>query len=215
LIDNLDHLAYGARMITIEDHRARERPRVFLRLAAVENRISARLTGWSTRRRWALLVALPALMLCCGGTAVGAPVMWLVSETEEAGKGAPAPEAAADIYLTALGYGNEAGLLPVLDDPRQDALMKQWHEYRAVMDSTTPRPSRLDFGGLSVSGLNASTADVSVAVTAVWWNSNGNGMSYNSTAETWRFRVIEADGWRVSTGEPPQWCGDYVREDAC
>ena len=42
------------------------------------------------------------------------PLAWVVRMTVQAGKGAPTPDAAANEYLMALGYGQEDGLLPLL-----------------------------------------------------------------------------------------------------
>lgn len=111
---------------------------------------SAQFAHWSVRRRWVTFVMLPVMVMCCGGTVVGVPLAWVFRVTVEASKGAPTPDAAADDYLMALSYGNEDGLLPVLDKGHQDALLAGWRAYRKAMDGTTPKPSRLDYAGLTV-----------------------------------------------------------------
>jgi hypothetical protein len=101
------------------------------------------------RRRWTVLVLLPTLLLCCG-TVTATPLLWVARMTLDAGRGAPGPDAAADTYLTALSYGDDEGLLPLLDDDHQDDLLKQWRTYRDAMQHTDPPPARLDYGALTV-----------------------------------------------------------------
>jgi hypothetical protein len=171
--------------------------------------ITARIGGWSVRRRFLTFVVLPlTALLCCGGP-VGIPVLLLARETVDAGRGSPSPVAAANEYLTALGYGQEEGLLPLLDDERQDDLLAQWRAYSAAMKATEPPPSRFDFGTL-VAGAPANDRTVVRAeVEAVWWDTDENGRlgGYVSSPRTWAITTREDDGWRVSRVDAPPWCG--------
>lgn len=176
-----------------------------------EARTATRFTGWSVRRRWTILVLLPTLLVCCGGTAFGVPAAWVLRTTLEASRGAPSPDAAANEYLLALGYDNEAGLLPVLDNDHQGELLTAWRAYRAAMSATTPPPSKLDFGSLAVGPVIDGRAVVSTEVSATWWGAS----AYRSEAHTWRFTTRQDNGWQVETVEPFAWCGGYVRQDAC
>jgi len=180
-----------------------------------EVRNTDRFAGWSVRRRWATFVLLPMLVFCCGGTAVGIPSAWALRLTLEASKGAPSPDAAADSYLMALGYNNEDGLLAILDNDHQDGLLAQWRAYRKAMDGTTPPPSRLDYGSLTVGPVANGRAEVSTDVSATWWPSDGTGSGYRSDAYPWRFQTREENGWQVVAVQAPTWCGGYVRPDAC
>lgn len=177
----------------------------------------ARLSGWSVRRRYVVLVALPALLCCCGGGVVGVPVAWVLRETVAAGRGEASPDAAANSYLMALGYGQEEGLLPLLDDEHQDQLLKQWKAYRAEMTGTDPPPARLDFGALTVGPIRDGRAEVTADVSATWWSTDANGRvsMYDSSAYTWRIETREDDGWRVSVVHAPAWCGGYVLASHC
>jgi hypothetical protein len=143
------------------------------------------------------------------------PIAWFAQETIEAGRGAPSPDAAADSYLVALSYNNEDGLLNVLDDDRQDALLAQWHAYRAAMDGTDPPPSRIGGGALTVGPIVNGRAEVSTDVSATWWDKDGGGGGYNSDSLTWRFATRKDNGWQVTAVEPPAWCGGYVHADSC
>ena len=180
-----------------------------------EQRTGARITGWSVRRRWATFVLLPTLLFCCGGTVLGVPAAWIARETIDASRGAPSPDAAADSYLMALGYNNEDGLLAILDNDHQGKLLAQWRTYRAAMDSTSPPPSRLDFSSLAVGPVSDHRAEVTADVSATWWRTGDRVGGYGSEAFTWRFKTREDNGWQVSAVEPPEWCGGYVRLDAC
>jgi hypothetical protein len=182
-----------------------------------EDRRRPKLSAWSTRRRWLVLVLLPSLLCCCGGGVIGVPVVWFLRETESAGKGAPAPDAAADDYLMALGYGQEEGLLPLLDDEHQDELLSQWRDYRAAMQGTDPPPARFDFAGLKVGPIEHGRAEVTTDVRAAWWITEDNGRisMYDSEAFTWRIETREDDGWRVTKVEAPVWCGGYVLASKC
>jgi hypothetical protein len=62
-----------------------------------------------------------------------------------------------------------------------------------------------------VKGLVEVTTDVS----ATWWGTDGHAFAYSSTAHTWRFKTREDNGWQVVSVDAPQWCGGYVRLDAC
>lgn len=187
------------------------------RYEAWEARRLARLSGWPVRRRYTVLVLLPVLLCCCGTTVVGAPLGWVLRETVSAGKGAASPDAAASEYLMALGYGQEDGLLPLLDDEHQDELLAQWRAYRAQMAGTDPAPSRLNFGALAVSELGQDQAVASTDVSALWWtvDANGRNVMYQSDEHPWRITSIEDDGWRVSAVEAPAWCGAYVLAEKC
>jgi len=136
--------------------------------------------------------------------------------TIDAGRGASSPAAAADVYLGALGYNNDEGLLPLLDDHRQDQLLAQWRAYRDAMQHTSPPPARLDYGPLTVGPTAHGQAEVTAEVTATWWTTdNGRVGGYRSQAQPRRITTREDDGWRVSAVVSPAWCGGYVREDAC
>ncbi|GGQ44135.1 hypothetical protein GCM10010166_10810 [Couchioplanes caeruleus subsp. azureus] len=52
-------------------------------------------------------------------------------------------------------------------------------------------------------------------VTATWWPTDGQGISYNSKTLTWRLQTRKGKGSRVTDVEAPKWCGGYVRLDAC
>jgi hypothetical protein len=140
---------------------------------------------------------------------------WVFRETIEASRGAPTPDAAADDYLMALSYNNEDGLLPILDNGHQDALLAGWRAYRRAMDTTTPRPSRLDYGGLTVGPVVDGRAEVTTEVAATWWGGDGHATGYTSDQFVWRFQTREDNGWQVVSVEAPTWCGGYVRLDAC
>ena len=176
-----------------------------------EKRTASRFDGWSVRRRWGTFVLVPTLLVCCVGTAFGVPAAWLLNSTLEASRGAPSPDAAANDYLMALGYDNEDGLLPVLDNDHQDELLTGWRSYRAAMNKTTPPPAKLEFGALTVGPIVNGQAEVSTEVSATWWGTT----SYSSEAHTWHFKTREGNGWQVQTVEPFTWCGGYVRSDAC
>jgi hypothetical protein len=142
-------------------------------------------------------------------------VAWALRKTIEAGKGAPTPDAAADEYLMGLSYGTEDGLLPMLDHGHQDELLAEWRQYRHAMDQTTPKPSRLDYGSLTVGPINDGRAGVAVDVYATWWGTDGGASGYSSQKRTWRFQARDDDGWRLVAVDAPAWCGGYVRIDAC
>jgi hypothetical protein len=179
-----------------------------------ERRKAARFAHWSVPRRWVTFVLVPTVVMCCGGGVVGVPVAWVLRETIEASKGAPSPDAAADDYLMALSYNSEDGLLPILDNDHQGKLLAGWRAYRKTMDGTTPRPSRLDFEGLTVGPVVDGKAEVTTEVAATWWPSDGNA-GYRSSKYTWRFQTREDNGWQVVAVDSPAWCGGYVRTDAC
>lgn len=180
-----------------------------------EERHLQRLTAWSVGRRWTVLVFLPTMLICCGGTVVGVPLAWIARQTIEASRGAPSPDGAADSYLMALGYDQLDGLLPILDNGHQEQLLAQWKAYRAAMDGTDPRPSRLDFGPLSVGSSVDGEVTVTAEVSATWWGVDGRALSYRSRAQTWRIITREDNGWQVSRVEAPAWCGGYVLPPKC
>jgi hypothetical protein len=208
--------AYRAGVITSGEGVRRRAKRARERYERWEDRRRARLAGWSTRKRWVVLVLVPVLLCCCGGGAVGVPVAWFARVTVQAGQGAKAPEAAADEYLMTLGYGQEEGLLPVLDDDRQEQLLAQWRAYRADMQRTDPPPSRLDYGALSVGPVAGGRATVTVRVSATWWPAGGGfAGGYSSDEFEWRIETHREDGWRVSAVAAPAWCGGYVPAAKC
>jgi len=182
-----------------------------------EARRLARLSGWSVRRRYVVLVLLPILVCCCGGGVIGVPAALLLRATVQAGKGAPTPDAAANDYLLSLGYDQQEGLLPLLDDDHQGELLKQWKTYRADMDRTDPPPAKFDFGALTVGPVAAGRAEVTTDVAASWASTDENGrlQMYRSHAYQWRIETREADGWRVSVVHAPAWCGGYVLASKC
>jgi hypothetical protein len=181
-----------------------------------EARRRRRLARWSVGRRWATFVLVPVMLVCGGGIVLGVPLAWLARTTIDAGRGAKSPDAAADEYLSALGYDQQDGLLPLLDHSRQQELLGQWRKYRAAMDSTEPRPSRLDYASLDVGPTAAGRASVTVQVAAAWWPSGG-GMSggYVSQQLVWRFETRNSGGWRITTVTAPAWCGGYVLATKC
>lgn len=164
-----------------------------------------------------MFVLLPLLLCCCGGAVVGVPVAWVFRETVSAGRGEKSPDAAANAYLLALGYGQEEGLLPLLDNEHQGELLKQWRAYRAEMSATDPAPARLDFGGLDVAPVVDGRAEVRADVSATWWTTGDGGRTsmYRSDAYPWRIETREDDGWRVSKVQTPAWCGGYVPASKC
>ena len=180
-----------------------------------ERRTVERFASWSVVRRWLTFVLLPLTLFCSGGTMIGAPIAWVFRQTVEASRGAPSPDAAADEYLMALGYNTDEGLLPILDNDRQDDLLSEWRSYRRAMDNTSPPPSRLDFGALAVGPIADGRAEVSTEVSATWWGTDGHALAYSSEKRTWRFETREDNGWQVVSVEAPAWCGGYVRLDAC
>ncbi|HET6483664.1 MAG TPA: hypothetical protein VFG35_26990, partial [Actinoplanes sp.] len=113
------------------------------------------------------------------------------------------------------GYGTEEGLLPLLDNDHQGELVAEWRAYQQAMKSTTPAPSKLDFGTLSVGPVVGGRAEVTTRVAATWWGTGGRGLGYSSTEQVWRFQTREDDGWQVVAVDAPEWCGVYVRLDAC
>jgi hypothetical protein len=114
-----------------------------------------------------------------------------------------------------LGYNNEEGLLPILDDEHQGELLAGWRAYRRAMDSTAAGPSRLDYGTLSVGPVTDGRAQVTVDVAVTWWGTDGRAAGYSSDEQTWRFLTREDNGWHVAAVDAPTWCGGYVRVDAC
>lgn len=179
------------------------------RFQAWEQRTAARLRGWSVRRRWAVLVLVPTVVLCCGGTVIAVPVVWVWRVTAEASKGAVSPDVAASEYLQALSYGAEEGLINVLDDNREGELLAGWRAYRDAMKRS--EVDRLTFGTLTVGPIEGGRATVTVDVTATWWGTGGSALSYDSEALPWRFTTRDNDGkWQVTAVEAPAWCGGYV-----
>ena len=209
-IDSVNDVAYGARVITKVDQWIRRLRTVKTAYERWEqHQVARRFAGWSVPRRLVVFVVLPATMLCCGGGALGVPLLWFARETAEAGRGASAPVAAADEYLLRLSYGNDDGLLPLLDDDRQDQLLRQWHDYRDSMRSTDPAPFNLDLSVADAGSPAGDRSTVRIDVQAVWWSTDANGRTggYKSKPRTWVIEVREDDGWRVSRVDAPPWCG--------
>src|SRR5262245_43334191 len=102
-------MTYRADVITIGERWRSRVTQLGTRYQRWENRDSRRPTGWSVSRRWTILVLLPTLLVCCGGTVIGVPLAWVLRQTVEAGRGAPSPDAAADSYLMALSYNEQDG----------------------------------------------------------------------------------------------------------
>lgn len=109
----------------------------------------------------------------------------------------------------------EEGLLPILDNDHQNDLLAGWRAYRKALDDTSPSPSKLDYGPLTVGPVLDGHAQVTVDVSATWWGTNGRALAYSSEKYTWRFQTHEDNGWQVAAVEAPAWCGGYVRQDAC
>ncbi|GGQ77516.1 hypothetical protein GCM10010166_54330 [Couchioplanes caeruleus subsp. azureus] len=152
---------------------------------------------------------LPTLLVCCGGSVVAVPVAWVWRLTAEASQGAVSPDVAASQYLQALSYGEDEGLITVLDDEREEELLTSWRAYRNAM--TRSEASRLSFGTLTVEPIQEGRAAVTVDVTAVWWSSSGGALSHQSEPLTWRFETRDTDDkWQVANVEAPAWCGRYV-----
>ena len=97
-----------------------------------------------------MFVLVPALLIGCGGSIIALPVQWALTQTIEASRGAPSPDAAANEYLMSLSYNDEEGPVNVLDDDHQDELLDQWRRYRDAMRATDPPPAQLDYGALTV-----------------------------------------------------------------
>ena len=110
-------------MIMTVDGVLRRLARVNGRYLRWERRSAERFAEWSVRKRWVVFVLVPTVLVCGGGTLFGIPLAWVARETIEASRGAPSPDAAADSYLMALGYNNEDGLLPILDNDHQAELL--------------------------------------------------------------------------------------------
>jgi hypothetical protein len=173
-----------------------------------QRQLQHRFARWSRRRRIALFVLLPVVLICCGGL-LAAPGAWFVRETAAAGEGAPSPEAAANDYLMRLSYNDAAGLLPLLADDQQDRLLDQWQAYRGAMQSTAPPPFKLDIGRLRSGSVVGGRIAVSTEVQAVWREQDENGRlgGYKSLPLTWVIEAREDDGWRVVEVNAPPWRG--------
>jgi hypothetical protein len=177
------------------------------RWRSIEGRAHRRLRGWSVRRRWIVLVAVP-LLLCCCGSVVGLPLWWAIRETLAAGRGEASPAAAVVVYVGKLGYGDDAPLA-LFDDDTQDTLVKQWAELRAAMAATRGGgPDRLDLVDLAEPPITDGRATVHATVSATWWGAGGTaGTSLQSPAKPWAVDVVDDDGWRVVRVSTPPWCG--------
>ncbi|MEV4638345.1 hypothetical protein AB0J80_13440 [Actinoplanes sp. NPDC049548] len=168
-----------------------------------------RLAGWSTRRRWVVLVLLPTLLVCSCCGALALPVAWVWKLTAEANKGAVGPDVAASTYLQELSYNDELDIITVLDGDRRDELLAQWRAYRDAMQRS--EAFELDFAGLTVGPVQDGRATVTVDVTAVSHYQDGGAPFLNSQALTWRFNTRDDDGrWWVTAVDAPAWCGEYV-----
>jgi hypothetical protein len=178
--------------------------------ANFEGRLLAGPAGrWTPRRRWVVAVLAPALALLCCCLPTAFPLIWLAKSTVEAGRGAPSAVAAANLYLLALGYDEDDGLLPVLDDERQDQLLEQWRAYRTAMQATPGGgPNRLDLARFQPEHASDRRTVVAVDVSATWWGRGGTaGTSLRSQPRTWRITTRDDDGWRVTHVDAPPWCG--------
>lgn len=173
----------------------------------IEGRVHRRLGGWSVRRRWVALVAVP-LIFCCCGSVVGIPVWWAIRETIDAGRGEASPAAAAVVYFGALGYGEQPPLA-LLDDDAQDELARQYTDFQAAMRATDGGgPSKLNIIDMSEGPIVDGRSTVDLTVSATWWGKGGTaGTSLESRAHPWRLDTIEDDGWRVAGVQAPAWCG--------
>jgi hypothetical protein len=141
--------------------------------------------------------------------------MWAIGVTQQASKGAANPEAAVNIYLLALGYQDDAGLLPVLDNDQGDELMKQWRGYIAEMHRGNTQPAKLEFTFTGSRPVGRGHVEIEASVWPVWWG--GNGRTINSAGERhiWRFSTHDDRGWQIDTVTPYAWCGGYVTTEAC
>jgi hypothetical protein len=179
-----------------------------------EAKIAGHLRDWSVRRRWVVLVLLPALVCGCGGTVIGGPLVWIADATVAAGKGAPDSQAAVNIYLLALSYDNDAGLLPIVGN--DENLMRQWNAYRTDMQLGDGAPTKLEFTFGPTTHPDSRHAQVDADVYGVWWSStNGRLSGYNSPAHPWHFGLRDDDGWRIERVAPYAWCGGYVTTEGC
>jgi integrase len=170
-----DHGAYRAPVAMRVDQWKRRWDRIEVAYERWEQRqLQHRFARWSRRRRIALFVLLPVVLICCGGL-LAVPGAWFVRETAAAGEGAPSPEAAANDYLMRLSYNDAAGLLPLLADDQQDRLLDQWQAYRGAMQSTAPPPFKLDIGRLRSGSVVGGRIAVSTEVQAVWREQDENG----------------------------------------
>lgn len=197
-------------MITAIDHVLSRFARIRESYEEWERRqVASRLGDWSVRRRLLTFVLLPLMLLLCCGAPIGIPALVFVRETVEAGRGSPAPDAAANEYLMALSYATEDGLLPLLDNDRKDDLLEQWRAYLAAMQATEPPPFRLDFSHLDVGLESDRRTEVRIEVKAVWSDvdENGRQSGWISSPRTWLIETHEDDGWRVSRVNAPSWCG--------
>jgi hypothetical protein len=117
----------------------------------------------------------------------------------------------------ALSYGDEDGLVAVLDNDRQDELLKRWRTCRKTMEATSPPPFRLDFGSLVVGTIARGRAAVTTDVSAVWSSTDQSGRlgGYRRSEQTWRFQTHNDSGWQVEHVEAPAWCTGYVVQQSC
>jgi hypothetical protein len=179
-----------------------------------EAHTSQRMRTWSVRRRWTVLVLIPALACGCGGTVIGAPLVWLADATAAAGKGAASPAAAVNVYLMALSYNNDAGLLPIVGD--DDGLMDRWRAYRADMQRGGNPPARLDFTLGAATYPERRRSQLDADVQAVWWSTGGTRLTgYRSGTLRWHFALHHDGGWRIDRVTPAARCGGYVPADRC
>jgi hypothetical protein len=138
------------------------------------------------------------------------PAVWFVRATVDAGRGEASPAAAANAYLLALGYSEQEGLLPLLDDGAEDELLRQWADLRTAMAATESwgAPSRLNVGDLDEGPIVDGQATVTAGVSATWWGRGGTpGTSVESETLPWRIVTRDDDGWRVVKVDAPPWCG--------
>ncbi|WP_157411547.1 hypothetical protein [Actinoplanes rectilineatus] len=183
-----------------------------------ESQSSRRFKAWPVQTRWLAFVLFPAMFAgCCGG-----PAMWLAAwfsgATADAGRGAVSPEAAANEYLLSISYNNVEGLAPLLDDDRQDQLLRQRAAYLSEMEATDPAPARMSWEGYDVRPLSQGRVEVRTDVRGNWTSAAEGGgrlRMFNSEAHPWVILLAEDDGWRIVEVRPHPWCGGYVYGDRC
>jgi hypothetical protein len=184
-------------------------------ITGLDKQAANRFAGWSPRRRILVFVLLPVLLCCCGAP-IGGAVYWVGRETIDAGKGAPSPDAAADIYIGSLGYGQENWLWSNAHRDARQQLSDQWHTYRAAMDAEVATMSSegtasvdLSWSGLSVGPIVEGRATVKVDVRAEWSLTDHRSQvhMWNGNYLPWTIETVDDDGWRVTRVTAPPWCG--------
>jgi hypothetical protein len=170
---------------------------------------------WSLRRRWVAFALLPAVLVGGAGAVLGVPLTRLIAPTATASRGAASPTAAVTTYVAALNHGTEEDVLPVLDEERGDALIRQWRAYAAAMRRGRIGVSRLASRMPITRPVDERHAVVEMAAYPVWWAGDGSGPSRQGGAHVWRFTIREDHGWRIVSVTAFPWCGGYVPAEAC